>query len=463
MAGNGAQTGMPTAGLHGEVTMGRPKCTALAALLSYGMALQLGGCGTAQDETSQAAARLPAAQASASDVLGTMQASLGATKADAAALARLEAGTLRLTVELLGALARNDSHNVVFSPYGVVRALGLLQLGARGRTADQLAALVWGEPDGAALLAAHAAVRRALEDEARRFRAHTQLLQADAVWGAANLRPSAPFAQAAATAFEDAWHTVDFAGAPTGARDTINRWVCEHTGGQVHDLLARGTPAASTRLLLTSTLFVFAPWARPFHASSVRTAPFYGADGHARAVPNLHGDVRAKYAQVHGWVALDLPYKATGLSLTLLWPQQGELAEAQRHLDVALLQQIWAALAPQNVALSLPKFHIEACHNIKEALVALGAHDAFAAGEADLSGIDAGQTHLYVEALLHRATLEVNERGTQASAASGIVLRPTSVPEHIQPVAVERPFLFFMRDRTAQTLLLAGRVATLGD
>lgn len=372
----------------------------------------------------------------------------------------LAAGTVKLSFALLDVLDNGPQHNILFSPYSLTRALGLLQMGARGRTAEQLAHALHVPNTGARLAPAYARAQAALSAEAHRARAHTQLVQADAVWGAPWVSPASPFLTAVAAGFSDAWHTVDFAETSSQARDTINAWVAEHTGGHIHDLLAHDAPSVHTHLLLINTLFVSAPWQKPFNPKRVVHKPFYNADGTMVVVPTMQQELKARLGRVDGFVAIDLPYKAAGLSLTLAWPEP-DGSKQLADITPDTLEALWAALTLETLDVRLPKFKVEASFGVKDALIAVGVHDVFMPAEADLGGIDSRGTGLYVDEVVHKATLEVNERGTLASAATGILLRPTAVAEHMQEVRIERPFLFFMRDQQAGTLLFAGKVTHL--
>lgn len=374
----------------------------------------------------------------------------------------LAAGTVHLAFSLLQVLDEGPGHNILFSPYSLTRALGLLQMGARGRTAEQLAHALHLPNTGARLAPAYAAAQAALSAEAHRSRAHTQLVQADAVWGAPWVSPETPFLSAVAAGFSDAWHTVDFAETSSLARDTINHWVCEQTGGHIHDLLAQDAPSVHTHLLLINTLFVSAPWAKAFNPKFVRDAPFYNADETTTSVPTMHQEIKAQIGRADGFVAVDVPYRAAGLSLTLVMPEAG-MDLAIEALSPDKLEALWAALKPAVVSLALPKFKVEASFGVKDALMAVGVQDVFLPDEADLGGIDGHVGRLHVDEVVHRATLEVNEKGTLALAATGILLRTTAVAEHIEEVRIERPFMFFMRDRQAGTLLFAGKVSSLGS
>ncbi|KAK1548123.1 hypothetical protein Q3G72_004220 [Acer saccharum] len=380
----------------------------------------------------------------------------------AAEQACLAVGTVHLALSLLQVLDGGPSHNILFSPYSLTRALGLLQMGARGRTAEQLAHALHVPNTGPRLAPAYGAAQAALSAEAQRSRAHTQLVQADAVWGAPWVSPETPFLSAVAAGFTDAWHTVDFAETSSLARDTINRWVCEQTGGHIHDLFAQDAPSVHTHLLLINTLFVSAPWAKAFNPKFVKDAPFYNADASVAFVPTMVQQIKGQLAQACGYIALDVPYRAAGLSLTLVMPQPGQNAVIE-ELTADCLEALWAHMQPEVVDLSLPKFKVEASFGVKDALMAVGVQDVFMPEQADLGGIDGHATSLYVDEVVHRATLEVNEKGTLASAATGILLRTTAVAEHTEHIHVDRPFLFFMRDRQAGTLLFAGKVSTLGS
>jgi serpin B len=235
----------------------------------------------------------------------------------------------------------------------------------------------------------------------------------------------------------------------------INGWVSEETESKIQELLPRGAVDADTALVLTNAIYFYGAWVTPFAEKATADGTFQCLDGGPIAVPMMNQVAPLGYAERAGVRAVELPYAGGAQSMVVLVPDQGTFEAFVQSLEADRLQAILDDLKPTTVRLALPKFRFDAAIEAEDALVALGMVDAFG-GDADFSGMD-GTTELYIDQVYHKAFIDVGEAGTEAAAASAVVVsRKGSIVE--QEVMVGRPFLFLIRDVETGTILFLGHV-----
>jgi len=241
----------------------------------------------------------------------------------------------------------------------------------------------------------------------------------------------------------------DFAAAAEPARETINAWVADKTEDQIKDLFPPGSITGDTVLVLANAVFFHGDWLTPFMKDSP-TGLFHAAGADVN-VPMMRGQHNGGIATGSGWSAARLDYVGDTTSMFVVVPDAGTFDAFEAGLTAETIAPILAA-SSTNGDIVMPRFKFATPTDLKEPLMALGMTDAFGAG--DLSGID-GAPDLVVQAVVHKATIAVDEKGTTASAATGISVGTTSVPETL---VVDRPFLFFIVHRPTGAVLFQGRV-----
>jgi serpin B len=250
---------------------------------------------------------------------------------------------------------------------------------------------------------------------------------------------------------------LDFQKHPEPSRIAINDWVADQTHQRIQDLLPEDSIGQDTRVVLTNAVYFSASWREPFDESRTRDASFQPLAGAPVMVPTMyHSGEMGAYAAGDGYMLAELPYVGDQVVMTFLVPDAGRFAEIEAGLTGAGLTSMLATLEPSGLDIALPRFKVEFDLSMIETLGALGMIDAFVASKADFSGID-GQPDLVVGAVQHKAFIKVDEKGTEAAAATGVALVPTAEPV-VQEVQIDRPFLFFLRDRPTGAVLFIGRV-----
>jgi len=366
------------------------------------------------------------------------------------------AGNTAFAFDLYAALG-DEPGNRFYSPHSISIALAMTWAGARGETETQMAdTLHFTLPQARE----HAALN-ALDLELASRGEHAQgadggvfrLHIVNAIWGQTGYAFAPPFLDTLAADYGAGLRLLDFVGAPDPSRITINDWVAYQTEDRIRDLLPQGSINPDTRLVLTNAIYFNAAWATPFPPSETADGRFTLVDGSDKTVPMMHGRPTGGHATGDGLVAVELPYDDERLSMVLIVPDAGRFAEVEADLAGRTTAAL-AALQAADLDLSMPRFGFEFELGLRATLAAMGMPVAFS-DNADFSGISDGQ--LTIHDVLHKAWLTVNEAGTEAAAATAVIVGPTSAPEHFT-VDVDRPFFFAIRDRPTGALLFLGRV-----
>ena len=227
---------------------------------------------------------------------------------------------------------------------------------------------------------------------------------------------------------------------------------------KIKDLIPQGVLDKMTRLVLTNAIYFKAPWLTPFNPKMTEPAPFHLAGGSSVKVPTMHANKRLQFAAHDSFTMLQLPYEGHGQSMIVLLPKKKDgLAELEKQLSAKSLAKWLQKLGDHEVNVTLPKFKVTAETSLNAVLTDMGMKDAFIFGKADFSGMATGEK-LYIKAVLHKAFVDVNEAGTEAAAATAVVIGTLSEPAPATFHA-DHPFVFLIRDNASGSILFAGRVA----
>lgn len=375
-----------------------------------------------------------------------------ASAADIPAAAQATDGLAIALMERLG----QTGGNVIFSPYSIETALSMVETGAAGSTATEIAHVLH-TSDPAAVASGLAALDARLTAAAR-SRGAPQVHLASSLWVQSGLALKRPFTAGLAALFGAPPQAVDFAGSPDAARESINGWVAARTAHLIPTLFPAGTITAQTALVLANAIYLAAHWTYPFTPGETARGPFYPSTGPPVRVPFMtQTPVELGYVDGHGYRAVDLPYLHSSLSMLLIMPATGTVARFEHSLTARSLTRIGQALRPTRLGLHLPRLHLSFRASLEPVLSELGMPVAFT-DAADLSGIT-NMTALKLSAVEHAADLRLDEQGTVAAAATGISIEPTAVaPAPATMFALDHPFLLFLRDNRTGAILFAGQV-----
>ncbi|HOG48341.1 MAG TPA: serpin family protein, partial [Anaerolineae bacterium] len=289
-------------------------------------------------------------------------------------------------------------------------------------------------------------------EEGQRFRLHV----VNSLWGQADYGFRPTFLDLLALNYGAGLRTLDFKGSPDPSREAINRWVEEQTEQKIKDLLPPGSITPLTRLVLANAIYFDAAWQHPFQATATQDGPFHLLDGTSVTVPMMHESERLGYDEAEGWQVLELPYVGGELSMVILLPEAGTFETFAHELDAARLAAMLEGVARTQVALSLPRFTFESGMRLKDALSKLGMTQPFSMA-ADFTGM-AARPELFIDDVYHKAFVAVDEKGTEAAAATGVVMDLKAMPARPVEVQVDRPFVFLIRDVQTGAILFLGHV-----
>lgn len=365
-------------------------------------------------------------------------------------------GNTQFALELYTKLS-GQKGNLFLSPFSISTALGMTSAGAKGKTLDEMNQTLHLPADQAETHAGFASLIKTLNAEGvEPAKRGYELSVANALWGqkGANWLPT--FLETTGKNYGAGLREVDYM-QTEAARKTINQWVEQQTKDKIKDLLQEGVLLPDTQLVLTNAIYFKGAWAVEFNKKETRDEPFFSDGVKGTKTPTMHVSSGYRYHEEAGFQALELPYKGKELSMVIFLPKKKDgLADFEKTLSAAKLNEWLGKLRMEpTVNVSLPKFKMTSEFSLSKTLSGMGMKLLFSEG-ADLSGMN-GKGGLFVSDAIHKAFVDVNEEGTEAAAATAIVVRPTSA--RIEPFfRADHPFFFAIRDHRTGSVLFVGRV-----
>lgn len=362
----------------------------------------------------------------------------------------------------LAALPESAGRNIFCSPFSVSTALVITGEGASGKTADEILSVLH--------LPTDAATRRnglgALNTLINSASADYTLRTANALWAEKTYAFLPSYTGTARQYYSAETTNLDFVGAPEESRSAINQWVLEKTDKKIRDLLPQGSITPLTRLVITNAIYFKGTWARQFDANLTQDADFTTSTGQVTKVRMMQDrgeDAKYWYAETADLQYIELPYfQKTGksLSMVVLLPKGNDLRPAEATLSESNLSALKGSADHRTVEVYFPKFRVETGYKLAQTLSAMGMPTAFIPGSADFSGMD-GTHELFISDVFHKAYIDVNEEGTEAAAATAVVMQLRGAPPGDNPPVfrADHPFIFLIRDNESGAILFLGRVS----
>ncbi|MCK5115375.1 MAG: serpin family protein [Candidatus Aegiribacteria sp.] len=353
---------------------------------------------------------------------------------------------------------KQESDNIFFSPYSISSALGMTYVGARGQTATEMAGVL------------HFTLPVAATNSA--FHSLTELLSSgdlssagsgdsftlsisNGLWVQDGFHLLDEYVSEVTRYYSAAVRNLDFIDDSEGSRETINEWVAQSTLNRILDLIPPGSLDEDTRVVLTNAVYFKASWRKPFDERSTEDAPFALVGGSTIDVPMMNQTDFFNYVATEGCEAVELDYAAGNASMLILLPD-GDMAEFQQGFNADMLETIRRRLSSCNVSLSMPKFEFSRSMQLSDLLQDLGMESAFGSA-ADFSGFT-GSPDLFISKVLHKAFVKVDEAGTEAAAATAVIMGLTAIPDQPVQMNIDSPFMFFILDRASGSIVFMGRV-----
>lgn len=382
-----------------------------------------------------------------------------------------------LGLDLLGRV--EPAGNALISPYSIQCALAMTYAGADGETREEMRRVLHYPADDARLHKALAALRSSLEQiakataeraaEAKRRGGPSEPISfhlANRLYGAQGYDFRPEFLELLQRDYRAPLERMDFPGKAEECRRQINAWVEEQTRTRIQELLPDLSPGS--RLVLVNAVYLKAPWAEEFSEYATAPRPFHVAAGAPQDRPTMLRQDDFGYRKFPGFSAVTVPYSGGELQFLALVPDAVDaLPAVEKTLTAALLAECAAAPAT-DVVLQLPKFRLQPDRmSLGKFLADLGMKQAFnlPPGSADFSRMAArtAAEYLYISVIYHKTFLALDEKGTEAAAATAVVMAPGSAAPRPKPKPIElkidRPFLFAIQHRASGSCLFLGRVS----
>lgn len=365
-------------------------------------------------------------------------------------------GNITFALDLYNRL-REQEGNLFFSPYSISTALAMTYAGARGVTAKQMAEVLSFSENQEQLHAAFAHLQAQLNAEQEK--GDVQLNIANALWPEKEYSFLRNFLDVTNKHYKASLISVDFKNTPEQARIQINEWVEQKTNNKIQDLIKPGILNELTRLVLTNAIYFNGNWDNQFKESATQNGRFWIAPDKAIMAPLMTQTGHFAYWENESMQVLELPYVGNNLSMIILLPRKIDgLSAIETALTVDNLTH-WAQLPTRKrkLRVTLPKCRITSEFDLKQTLSDMGMPDAFIQNIADFSGMT-GTKELFISAVVHKAFVDVNEKGTEAAAATGVVMQLQSFSDPPPEFRADHPFLFLIRHNPSGSILFLGRV-----
>jgi serpin B len=349
----------------------------------------------------------------------------------------------------------SDGGNVLFSPYSISTALSMTYEGARGETADEMEAVFHFVEEPSERRPAVVWIYNVINERDRDYELHA----ANALWMQEGYPILEDYVDTVANHYGGEANALDFVGAPEESRVIINDWVEERTNDRINDLLPPNSIDSDVMLVLTNAIYFKGDWLIEFDEERTSKDEFHVSPTESveADMMSLRGD-RFNYTETYEMQVLELPYTGKDVSMMILLPKENYLSDIEATLSCDELGELIDGLEETAVDVYLPRFAFETKYFMKEDLKEMGMPTAFTPS-ANFTGITEVEV-LFIDKVIHQAFIEVNEEGTEAAAATGVVMKRSGATPPSKVFRADHPFIFIIRDRVTGVILFMGRVMT---
>ena len=368
---------------------------------------------------------------------------------------KVVAGNVAFAFDLYKAVCDSDE-NLVFSPHSLSTALAMVYAGAKGDTEIQMQETLHFDVLQKELHPVIKKLNLELNDSENLQSFGFELRIANSVWAQQGYTFLPSFLTTLTNNYCDGIRAVDFIQAPGRelSRKQINQWTHQATSGRISELLPKGILTKDTRLALVNAVCFKGLWESPFKSYKTKERLFNPLVGDHYRVPTMEQRFEARIAMTPDYQAIEIPYWGKQAQMLVVVPAEGKFSQFEQSLTAESFDRIRQSLVERDCIFQLPKFQFESELKLVPTLKSMGMPLAFAQDNADFSGMD-GTRKLFLRHVIHKAIVKVDERGTEAAAASAAIMENTSMPPMIQ---VNRPFVYCIYDAQRSNLLFLGRV-----
>ena len=358
-----------------------------------------------------------------------------------------------------------EEGNLFYSPYSISAALAMTYAGAHGDTEKQMADTLQFYISQNQLHPAFNSLDQELASRGEGAQGKDgegfRLNVVNTIWGQKDYAFLTSFLDTLAENYGAGLRILDFVNETEPSRIAINDWVSDETEGRIKDLIHQGAISQMTRLVLTNAIYFNAAWQYPFEEGATSPGIFYLLSGDEVTVPMMEQQESYSYAEGDNYQAVELPYGGRELSMVILLPKSRQFEAFEKSIEYRQVKDIMEDLERREVRLKMPKFEFDSSFGLKKTLSDMGMPVAFSA-DADFSGMT-GNKELFISNVIHKAFVSVDEAGTEAAAATAVIMELTAMPETPVEVILNRPFIFLIRDIETGAILFVGRVMNPGE
>lgn len=375
---------------------------------------------------------------------------------------QLVQGNTEFALALFGEL-RDKKGNLLVSPYSISVALAMTWAGARGTTEGQIAEALRYPFDQNKLHPAFNSLDQSLvsnEKEAESDNQPFQLELTNSIWGQEEYPFSDAYLDTLAVNYGAGLRLLDFKSDSEAARTRINDWVEEQTNEKIKELLPAGSITELTRLALVNAVYFKADWKHTFEKEATEDGTFISFDKTRSTVPMMRQSASFPYTEHEGHQLIELPYVGDSIGMVFILPANGQFESFERSLEADRLTTMLDGLERQAGEIVLPRFTYDTTLELNDTLSHLGMKIAFDGKRADFTGMaESGHGEdLFISDVVQKSHIAVDEKGTEAAAATGVVMSTSSAPVDPFEIVIDRPFIHLIRDRETGTILFLGRV-----
>jgi len=372
-------------------------------------------------------------------------------------VSKLTTANNRFALDLYAQLkGKGAEENVFFSPYSIFIALTMTYEGAKGETAREMEYVVHIPEDAALRRPNLARLYNIINKKEKKYKLST----ANALWAQKGYPFLKEYTEGIERYYGGKISTLDFAMDSENARKTINKWVEEQTNNKIKDLIPSGVLNALTRLVLTNAIYFKGMWLKQFNEEETKEEDFRIGSGKRVKVKMMQlvgHEARFKYAEIDGVQILEMPYEGEEVSMLIILPEQDDIVELEKSITLEKLSEWKSMMGMQRVDVFIPRFKLKTKYFMADLLKKMGMPTPFS-DLADFSGMN-GTGDLCIQDVIHQAFVEVNEEGTEAAAATGVVVGITSATIRTPVFRADHPFIFIIQENTTGSILFMGRVS----
>ncbi len=367
-------------------------------------------------------------------------------------------GNNKFAFKLYSEVRNNKDQNLFYSPFSISTALAMVYAGARNETALQISQTM----DFPQNENFHSDYKQLLNAINNGTDNKIVLNIANGLWAQKKFKFLDSYFGIVKSNYSSELKNVDFTddSERENARKDINDWVAQKTKDKIKDILSPGDLDSYTRLVLVNAIYFYGDWAEPFKKQATEPKDFFLSDGTRVNVPFMNQHDRHNYYEDSNIKAIEMPYMNNKASMVIFLPnEKNGIKEFEGSFDYTYYQKILAAFQFNEVRVSLPKFQVTFKIRLGNTLSQMGMPLAFSAGSADFSGMD-GKYDLYISEVIHQAFVNVDEKGTEAAAATAVVMKMTAMrpSSDIKVFNADHPFLFLIKDNTTGSILFMGKI-----